>query len=78
MQNCIYHTRNQVRADVFFHSESFCNHRLRHAALDYRSPEAYERLTCQLNSMASSGHWSTQAPQAMHFSGSWKTTTRSP
>lgn len=29
-----------------------------------------------LNSIASSGHCRTQAPQAMHFSGSWKTTTR--
>jgi hypothetical protein len=34
-------------------------------------------VTAHFNSIASCGHCSTQALQAMHFSGSWKTTTRS-
>jgi hypothetical protein len=35
------------KTDVFFHIESFYNRRWRHSALDYPSPEAYERLCYQ-------------------------------
>jgi putative transposase len=37
-------TRDDVRADLFFYIESFCNRRRRHTSLGYLSPEAYEKL----------------------------------
>ena len=43
----VYHTRDEAKADVFFYIESFYNRRRRHSALDYLSPEAYERLCYQ-------------------------------
>ena len=45
--HCVYHTRDEARADVFFYIESFYNRRRRHSALDYLSPEAYEQLFYQ-------------------------------
>jgi putative transposase len=43
----VYRTRDEAKADVFFYVESFYNRRRRHSALDYLSPEAYERLCYQ-------------------------------
>jgi len=45
--HCVYHTRDEARADVFFYIKSFYNRRRRHSALDYLSPEAYEQLFYQ-------------------------------
>ncbi len=42
--HCVYHTRDEARTDLFSYIESFYNRRRRHSALDYRSPEAHERL----------------------------------
>ena len=44
VHHCVYHTRNEAKADVFYYIESFYNRRRRHSALDYLSPEAYEQL----------------------------------
>jgi len=44
LHRCVYPTRNQARAAVFFYIESFYNRRRRHSALDYLSPEAYEQF----------------------------------
>ena len=44
VHHCVYHTRDEARADVFYYIESFYNQRRRHSALDYLSPEAYEQL----------------------------------
>ena len=43
----VYQTRDEAKADEFFHIESFYNRRRRHLALDYLSPGAYEQLFCQ-------------------------------
>jgi putative transposase len=43
----VYHTRDEAKTDVFYYIESFYKRRRRHSALDYLSPEAYERLFCQ-------------------------------
>jgi len=40
VHHCVYHTRDEAKADVFFYIESFYNRRRRHSALDYLSPEA--------------------------------------
>ena len=40
----IYLTRQQARTDVFHYIEGFYNRRRRHSALDYLSPEEFERL----------------------------------
>ena len=42
--HCEYHTRDEARTDLFTYIESFYNRYRRHSALDYRSPEAHERL----------------------------------
>jgi transposase InsO family protein len=47
VHHCVYHTRDEARADVFSYIESFYNRRRLHSALDYLSPEAYEQLFCQ-------------------------------
>ena len=44
VHHCVYHTRNEAKADVFYYIESFYNRRRRHSALDYLSPEVYEQL----------------------------------
>ena len=44
VHHCVYHTRDEARADVFYYIESFYNRRRRHSALDYLSPEVYEQL----------------------------------
>ena len=44
VHHCEYHTRYEARVDVFSYIESFYNRCRRHSALDYRSPEAHERL----------------------------------
>ena len=44
VHHCVYHTRNEAKADVFYYIESFYNRRRRHSALDYLSPETYEQL----------------------------------
>ena len=44
VHHCVYHTRNEARVDVFSYIESFYNRHRRHSALDYRSPEAHERI----------------------------------
>jgi putative transposase len=44
VHHCVYHTRDEAKADVFYYIESFYNRRRRHSALDYLSPEAYEQL----------------------------------
>ena len=36
----VYRTRDEARADLFFHIEAFYNRRRRHSALGYPSPEA--------------------------------------
>jgi len=43
VHHCVYHTRNEAKADVFYYIESFYNRRRRHSALDYLSPEVYEQ-----------------------------------
>ena len=40
----IYRTRDQARTDVFSYIEDFHNRRRRHSALDYLSPEEFEKL----------------------------------
>ena len=47
VHHCVYHARDEAKADVFFYIESFYNRRRRHSALDYLSPEAYEQLFFQ-------------------------------
>jgi putative transposase len=44
VHHCVYHTRDEAKADVFYYIESFYNRRRRHSALDYLSPEVYEQL----------------------------------
>jgi transposase InsO family protein len=44
VHHCVYYTRNEAKADVFYYIESFYNRRRRHSALDYLSPEVYEQL----------------------------------
>jgi putative transposase len=47
VHHCVYHTRDEAKADVFYYIESFYNRRRRHSALDYLSPEAYEQIFYQ-------------------------------
>ena len=44
VHHCVYHTRDEAKADVFYYIESFYNRRRRHSALDYLSPKAYEQV----------------------------------
>ena len=48
----LYHTRDEARPDLFFYIEAFYNRRRRHSSLDYLSPEAYEQLYHQQQSVA--------------------------
>jgi len=43
VHHCLYRTRDEARASLFAYIEGFYNRR-RHSALDYLSPEEYERL----------------------------------
>ena len=47
-----YRTRDEARADIFYYIESFYNRRRLHSSLDYLSPEAYEQLYHQRQSVA--------------------------
>jgi putative transposase len=47
-----YRTRDEARADIFYYIESFYNRRRLHSSLDYLSPEAYEQLYHQQQSVA--------------------------
>jgi len=47
-----YRTRDEARADIFYYIESFYNRRRLHSSLDYISPEAYEQLYHQQQSVA--------------------------
>lgn len=46
-QELVYHrryrTRDEARSDIFFYLEAFYNRRRRHSALDYLSPDDFER-----------------------------------
>jgi putative transposase len=52
VHHCVYHTRTEARTDLFSYIETFYNRRRRHSALDYLSPEAYERLFYQREGLA--------------------------
>jgi len=47
-----YRTRDEARADLFYYIESFYNRRRLHSSLDYFSPEEYELLYYQRQSVA--------------------------
>ena len=47
-----YRTRDEARTDIFYYIEAFYNRRRLHSALDYLSPEAYEQLHHQQQSVA--------------------------
>jgi len=47
-----YRTRDEARADIFYYIESFYNRRRLHSSLDYISPETYEQLYHQQQSVA--------------------------
>ena len=38
-----YRTRDEAKADIFYYIEAFYNRHRLHSALDYLSPEEYER-----------------------------------
>jgi transposase InsO family protein len=44
VHHAIYRTRDEARADLFSYIEVFYNRRRLHSALDYFSPEEYERI----------------------------------
>jgi putative transposase len=48
----VYRTRDEARADIFYYIEAFYNRRRLHSSLDYLSPEAYEQLYHQQQSVA--------------------------
>lgn len=48
----LYRTRDEARPDLFFYIGAFYNRRRRHSSLDYLSPEAYEQLYHQRQSVA--------------------------
>ena len=48
----LYRTHDEARPDLFFYIEAFYNRRRRHSSLDYLSPEAYEQLYHQQQSVA--------------------------
>lgn len=47
-----YRTRDEARADIFYYIEAFYNRRRLHSSLDYFSPEEYELLYHQRQSVA--------------------------
>ena len=47
-----YRTRDEARPDIFYYIEAFYNRRRLHSALDYLSPEAYEQLYHQRQTIA--------------------------
>jgi putative transposase len=47
VQHRVYHTRDEARTDLFYYIEVFYNRRRLHSALDYLSPEEYERAYSQ-------------------------------
>ena len=48
----VYRTRNEARVDIFYYIEAFYNRRRLHSSLDYLSPEEYEQLYHQQQSVA--------------------------
>ncbi len=48
----VYCTRDEARSDIFYYIEAFYNRRRLHSSLDYLSPEAYEQLYHQQQSVA--------------------------
>lgn len=48
----VYRTRDEARSDIFYYIEAFYNRRRLHSSLDYLSPEEYEQLYHQQQSVA--------------------------
>jgi putative transposase len=48
----VYRTRDEARTDIFYYIEAFYNRRRLHSSLDYLSPEAYEQIYHQRQSVA--------------------------
>ena len=48
----LYRTHDEARPDLFFYIEAFYNRRRLHSSLDYLSPEAYEQIYHQRQSVA--------------------------
>lgn len=48
----VYRTRGEARTDIFYYIEAFYNRRRLHSSLDYLSPEAYEQIYHQRQSVA--------------------------
>lgn len=48
----VYRTRDEARTDIFYYIEAFYNRRRIHSSLDYLSPEAYEQIYHQQQSVA--------------------------
>lgn len=48
----VYCIRDEARSDIFYYIEAFYNRRRLHSSLDYLSPEAYEQLYHQQQSVA--------------------------
>jgi transposase InsO family protein len=48
----VYHTHDEARTDIFYYIEAFYNRRRLHSSLDYLSPEAYEQLYHQRQTVA--------------------------
>jgi putative transposase len=48
----LYRTRDEARTDIFYYIEAFYNQRRLHSSLDYLSPEAYEQIYHQRQSVA--------------------------
>jgi putative transposase len=48
----VYCTRDEARTDIFYYIEAFYNRRRIHSSLNYLSPEAYEHIYYQQQSLA--------------------------
>lgn len=48
----VYRTHGEARTDIFYYIEAFYNRRRLHSSLDYLSPEAYEQIYHQRQSVA--------------------------